>query len=198
MVDPVLGEEIELRPDLLALSVGMAPQADAATLAAMLKVPLNADGFFLEAHMKLRPVDFATEGVYVAGLAHGPKNLAESIAQAGAAAARAGTVLAQETLLAPGSIAHVDQAACVACGDCVAVCPYGAVERVQRVIARGQPAKGCAEVNPALCKGCGACAAACRSGCITLEGFDDMQIMAQIAALMADPTPIKMAGEAAQ
>ncbi len=198
VVDPVLGEEIELRPDLLALSVGMAPQADAATLAAMLKVPLNADGFFLEAHMKLRPVDFATEGVYVAGLAHGPKNLAESIAQAGAAAARAGTVLAQETLLAPGSIAHVDQAACVACGDCVAVCPYGAVERVQRVIARGQPAKGCAEVNPALCKGCGACAAACRSGCITLEGFDDMQIMAQIAALMADPTPIKMAGEAAQ
>jgi heterodisulfide reductase subunit A-like polyferredoxin len=183
--DPILGQEVVLRPDLLALSVGIAPQEDAGALAALFKVPLNAEGFFLEAHMKLRPVDFSTEGVYLAGLAHGPKFVDEAMAQAGAAVARAATVLSKDELIAAGSIAQIDQSCCVACGDCVTICPYRAIDMVHKEVTR-RNWKDCAEINPVLCKGCGACTAACRSGCITLDGFDDMQIMAQIAALVAE------------
>ncbi|HHX65048.1 MAG TPA: FAD-dependent oxidoreductase, partial [Chloroflexi bacterium] len=183
--DPIVGQEVVLRPDLLALSVGIAPQEDAGDLAALFKVPLNAEGFFLEAHMKLRPVDFSTEGVYLAGLAHGPKFLDEAIVQTGAAVARAATILSRDELMAAGSVACTDPVCCVACGDCVAICPYGAIDMVHKEVTR-RNRKDCAEVNPVLCKGCGACAAACRSGCITLDGFDDMQIMAQIAALMTE------------
>ena len=149
----------------------------------MLKVPLNAENFFLEAHMKLRPVEFATEGIYLAGMAHAPKFMEESIAQASAAVARACTVLSQEQLMAPGSVAHADPLCCVACGDCVQVCPYGAISIVNTQVGR-RAWKDAAEVNPAVCKACGACTAACRSGCITLEGFDDLEIYSQIAAVM--------------
>ncbi len=180
--DPILRETIPIKADWLILSVGIAPREDAEELARLLKVPRNADGFFLEAHMKLRPVEFATEGIYLAGLAHGPKSVEEAIAQAKAAAGRAATVLAQKSLMAPGTVAFVDALSCVACGDCVAICPYGAIQIVTKEVARRQ-FKECAEVNPTLCKACGACAAACRSGCITLEGFDDRQIFAQIFAL---------------
>ncbi|MCD6519565.1 MAG: FAD-dependent oxidoreductase [Anaerolineae bacterium] len=181
--DYILGREIELEPDALVLSVGIAPREDAEDLAMMLKVPLNEEQFFLEAHMKLRPVEFATEGVFLAGMAHGPKFIDEAIAQASAAASRACTVLAKEQLMSVGTVAHVDQLKCVACGDCVNICPYQAIELVHKEVTR-RNWKDCAEVNPALCKGCGACAAACRSGCITLDGFDDVQIMAQISALV--------------
>ena len=88
--------------------------------------------------------------------------------------------------MSAGSVSHIDQVACVACGDCVAICPYGAIEMQRGKEVLRRVFKDCAEVNPALCKGCGACTAACRSGCITLDGFDDMQIMAQITALIAD------------
>ena len=135
--------------------------------------------------MKLRPVEFATDGIYLAGLAHAPKFIEESIAQASAAVSRACTVLAKDELMSAGAVSHVDQLCCVACGDCVAVCPYKAIEIVKNKEVTRRNFKDCAEVNPALCKGCGACAAACRSGCITLDGFDDVQIMAQIAALVS-------------
>jgi len=134
--------------------------------------------------MKLRPVEFATEGIYLAGMAHGPKFVEESIAQAAAAVSRACTVLSQEELVSGGNVAHVDQLMCVACGDCVAICPYQAIELVTKEVTR-RNVKDCAQVNPALCKGCGACVAGCRSGCITLDGFDDVQIMAQISALVS-------------
>jgi heterodisulfide reductase subunit A-like polyferredoxin len=182
--DPLTQSDLELEADTVALSVGIAPRADAEHLATMLKVPLNAEKFFLEAHMKLRPVEFATEGIFLAGMAHGPKFIEESIAQAAAAVSRACTVLAKDELMSPGAIAHVDQIACVACGDCVAICPYKAPQLVNKEVTR-RNFKDCAEINPALCKGCGACVAACRSGCITLDGFDDVQIMAQIAALVS-------------
>jgi heterodisulfide reductase subunit A-like polyferredoxin len=182
--DAVIGEEIVLEPDYLALSVGIGPREDAERLAPMLKAPLNADRFFLEAHMKLRPVEFATEGIFLAGMAHGPKFIEESLSQAAAAVSRACTVLSRDEIVSAGQVAHVDQLACVACGDCAAICPFKAIEVVNKEVTR-RNWKDCAEVNPALCKGCGTCAAACRSGCITLDGFDDVQIMAQIAALVS-------------
>jgi len=182
--DPLIQADLELEADILALSVGIAPRADAEHLATMLKVPLNAEKFFLEAHMKLRPVEFATEGIFLAGMAHGPKFIEESLAQAAAAVSRACTVLSKDELMAPGTIAHVDQLACVACGDCVAICPYKAPQLVTKEVTR-RNFKLVSEINPALCKGCGLCVAACRSGCITLDGFDDVQIMAQIAALVS-------------
>lgn len=182
--DPVNRQDLHLAADALVLSVGIGPRAGAEVLAPMLKVPLNAERFFLEAHMKLRPVDFATEGIYLAGMAHGPKFIEESIAQAGAAVSRACTVLSKNELISAGVIARVDQACCVACGDCVTICPYKAITMENKEVTR-RNFKNCAEVNPALCKGCGACPAACRSGCITLDGFDDVQIMAQITALVS-------------
>jgi len=182
--DRISGQDIVLDADRLVLSVGIAPRTDADALATMLKVPRNEDGFFLEAHMKLRPVEFATEGIYLAGLAHSPKFIQESVAQAQAAASRAITVLSQDHLMSAGSVAIVDQLCCVACGDCEAVCPYGAIDLVEIQTGR-RTYKTAADVNPALCKACGLCAAACRSGCIQIEGFDDVQIMAQIEALVA-------------
>jgi heterodisulfide reductase subunit A-like polyferredoxin len=183
--DPVSQTDVVLEADTLALSVGIKPRDDAPVLAAMLKVATNAEKFYLEAHMKLRPVDFATEGIYVAGMAHAPKFIEESIAQASAAVARACTVLAKEQLVSSGLISRVDQIKCVACGDCIKICPYQAITMVNKEVVR-RVFKDCAEINPALCKGCGACTAACRSGCITLDGFDDVEIMAQIAALVMD------------
>ncbi len=182
--DPIIQDNVTLEADLLVLSVGIGPREGAEHLASMLKVPLNEDRFFLEAHMKLRPVEFATEGIYLAGMAHAPKFLDESIAQASAAVSRASTVLSQDELISAGAVSRVNQVECVACGDCEAVCPYKAISIVNKEVTR-RNYKDCAEVNPALCKGCGACAAACRSGCITLDGFDDTQIMAQISALVS-------------
>ena len=152
----------------------------------MFKVPLNHEGFFLEAHMKLRPVDFATEGVFVAGLAHYPKPLDEAIAQAKAAAARAAVVLSQESIKAGGVVASIDPALCSGCQACVGVCPFGA-------IGYKEPEDVC-EVNQALCKGCGTCAANCPSECITLLGFSHKQIYTQIDQALAE---LKMEDEAA-
>ena len=139
----------------------------------MLKVPLNADGFFLEAHVKLRPVDFATEGVFVCGLAHYPKDVSETIAQAKAAAARATTILAKDEIEAEGKVSQIRKERCVGCGLCVEVCPYQAIEldEEERV----------AVANEALCKGCGACAASCRTAAIDLRGFNNEQILAVLS-----------------
>ena len=146
--------------DMLVLSVGVVPH-DNRELASMLKVPLGRHGFFLEAHMKLRPVDFATDGVFLCGLAHWPKHVDEAIAQAQAAASRALTPLSRTAVLAEGMVARVDEDRCVACGTCEHVCAYGAVAV--------NPEK--AAVNQALCKGCGACAAACRCRAIEIGGW---------------------------
>ncbi len=140
----------------------------------MLKVPLNSEGFFLEAHVKLRPVDFATDGVFVCGLAHYPKDVSESVAQARAAAGRAMTILSKDTIEAEGRVSQVRLDRCVGCGACVAVCPFVAIEIDEE--------KRVAVVNEALCKGCGACTATCRSGAIDLRGFRDEQLAAAIEA----------------
>ncbi len=177
--DPILGAVTELSADLLVLSTGMIADIEANdVLAKQLKVPLNQDGFFLEAHVKLRPVEFATEGVYVAGLAHSPKAAEESIAQALAAASRACVLLSRKELEAHGTVGDVDPELCTACGLCEKICPFGAVTlEIQRI---GRDDRLLAQINPALCKGCGACSASCRGGAITLRGFTDEQILAEI------------------
>ncbi|SFM44081.1 FAD-dependent oxidoreductase [Thermodesulforhabdus norvegica] len=170
VVDHVLRKPIRLEADLVALAAAIVP-GDYNKIAQYFKVPLNEDGFFVEAHAKLRPVDFATDGVFVCGLAHYPKSIDESIAQAKAAAARAVTVLAKGTLRFPGTVARTDQMLCSSCGTCVSICPYSAPRFND---------KGKAEINPALCKGCGLCVASCRSGAIHLMGFDDAHIFSMI------------------
>ena len=181
VMDPVLGARTELAADWLVLSAGIV--ADVAAndaLAKQLKVPLNQDGFFLEAHVKLRPVEFATDGVYMAGLAHGPKAAEESMAQALAAASRACVLLSRKELEAHGTIGDVDPERCTACGLCEQICPFGAVTlEMQRI---GRSDRRLAKINPALCKGCGACSAGCRCGAITLRGYTDEQILAALAA----------------
>lgn len=170
--DPVLGEEVAIDADILALGVAMVPPEEARELAMLYKVPLNEDGFFLEAHVKLRPVDFATDGVFLCGLAHAPKSIKESIAQAKAAASRATTILAKETITAEGIVCSVNEDICSGCGICEVLCPYGAivVNKERKV----------AEVNEALCKGCGTCCAACPSGAAQQRGFTRDQIASMV------------------
>jgi heterodisulfide reductase subunit A len=178
--DPVTGGDLILDADLLVLSVAVKPPPDNGILAQKLKIPLNADGFFLEAHAKLRPVEFATEGIFLCGLAHAPKYMEEHIAQANAAASRACTILTKEIIEAEGTIPRVNIARCTACGLCELTCAYQAVTVTVVDERRGTTA---AQVNTALCKGCGACAAGCRSGAIDLLGSTDAQIVAAIEAL---------------
>ncbi|MFB0520529.1 MAG: 4Fe-4S binding protein, partial [Desulfatiglandales bacterium] len=174
--DPALGAELEIDPDLMVLAGAMVPEGTR-EVARLFKVPLNQDGFYMEAHVKLRPVDFATDGVFLCGLAHSPKSIDESIAQAQAAASRAVTLLAQKTIYSSGVVAVVNAAYCSSCGVCVAICPYKAPE-INEKTAR-------ADINPVLCKGCGLCVASCRSGAIHLNGFDEGQIMAMISQVSA-------------
>jgi heterodisulfide reductase subunit A len=141
-------------------------------------VPLSADGFFVERHAKLGPSEFATDGVFLCGLAHYPKPIDESIAQGQAAASRAITLLARETIFTSGTIAETDPAACSQCGVCVSVCPYSAPSFTEE-----GPWAGRAQINAVLCKGCGLCVASCRSGAIHLKGFDNDQIFSQLFSL---------------
>jgi len=168
--DYTLTRELELSAGLVVLASALVrPQEE--PLSKLFKVPVNDDGFFVEAHVKLRPVEFATDGVFVCGLAHSPKSIDESITQAQAAASRAVTLLAQKTITSSGVVARVNPLLCSSCGICVAICPYGAPSFND---------KGIAEINPVLCKGCGLCVASCRSGALHLNGFDEAQIMAMI------------------
>ena len=179
--EPILHDDLLLETDLLVLSAGITATPENTSLSKMLKVPLNADGFFLEAHMKLRPVDFATEGIFLAGLAHNPKSIDESLSQAHAAVARALTILTKDHLEAIGTISEIDERKCVGCGLCESLCPYKAVEIVWKRTVVGE--KLVAQINKALCKGCGVCTASCRSGSVDLKGFSSEEIAAQICEL---------------
>ncbi len=181
--DPLLGCDITYAADIISLASTLQPDREANTrIAQMLKVPLNADGFFMEAHAKLRPVDFATEGVYLAGLAHSPRDVRECMVMGRAAAGRAATVVSKETLETEGTIAAVNAELCVACGACEAVCAYKAIE-VQDVTIRRQVVRK-AVVNDVLCKGCGTCSATCRCGAIDVGGFSDVQVLSELEYLL--------------
>ena len=169
--DYVLKRETEIRPDLLALATAIVPQKEN-PIAQLFKVPLNEDGFFVEAHVKLRPIDFSTDGVFVCGLAHSPKPIDESIAQGLGAASRAVTLLSKKKMSGSGLVAKIDQESCTGCQGCLDVCSYEAIAFL--------PDLHICQVNEALCKGCGACAATCPSGSAQLMGFTGKQLYAQI------------------
>jgi heterodisulfide reductase subunit A-like polyferredoxin len=174
-LDPSVGRPLGLDADLLALSVPMSPRADREELSTLLRVPLNADGFFLEAHMKLRPVDFASEGIFLCGTAHAPKFINETIAQAKAATARAASVLSRKRMPVGGQISWVDPDKCVGCMTCYSICPYMA----PRVGADNK-----AEVQPAICMGCGICAAECPAMAIQLRHYTNEQVLASVEELL--------------
>ncbi len=168
--------DISIKADLLALSVGIVSSRDEKEeLAMQLKVPLNDDNFFLEAHVKLRPVDFATEGVFVAGLAHAPKPIEDCISQAKATVSRACTILSKDKIEAEGKIARIDPTRCTGCGLCVLNCAYNAIE-----LQEDRRFGTIAVINEALCKGCGACSGNCRCSAIDILGFTGEQIFAMI------------------
>jgi heterodisulfide reductase subunit A len=172
--DPVLQETVQIHSDMLVLACAIVPYGDQ-LLAQFFKIPMNEDGFFVEAHAKLGPSEFATDGVFLCGNAHYPKSLEEAVAQGQAASSRAVTLLAQKRIAASGTVAQVNPFFCSSCGVCVEVCPYGAP-----AFLREGPLAGKVDINPVLCKGCGLCAASCRSGAINLKGFGTDQILAMI------------------
>ena len=183
---PDLGD-LELNPDLLVLSTGLiAPQKENEELAKMLKVPLNEDKFFLEAHVKLRPIDFATDGIFLCGCAHSPKNIRESIAQANGAAGQAVKILSSKKLVTSGLIASVLEENCIGCGKCAEVCQFNAIELIEqeRVFEDITIRMKKSHVNSALCKGCGTCGAQCPNSAIVIKHFGFEQINAMITALI--------------
>ncbi len=171
--DPIIDRDLIIEADVLGLASAVVSR-DNSQLAQFFKVPMNDDGWFVEAHQKLRPVDFATDGVFMAGLCHYPKPIEESVSQAQAAVSRAVGLLSSTRLSLPGAVAFIDQGRCVGCGICWTVCPYQAIS---------QNDKGLAEVNRALCKGCGTCMASCRSDAPNLLGFTGQEILAELTSL---------------
>jgi heterodisulfide reductase subunit A len=169
--DHFLNEDVVLKPDYLVLSTATIPNPDNQELAHILKVPLSKDGFFLEAHMKLRPVEFATDGIYLCGLAHSPKFFNECISQASAAVSRASTILSKDKIFAEGMVSSVDEELCIGCRTCEYVCPYGAISKDEESLV--------ANVAEFLCKGCGICGASCPENAITIKHFTDTQLTVQ-------------------
>jgi heterodisulfide reductase subunit A len=186
--DELLGARLGIPCDLVVLSTPLIAHDGARELAQMLKVPLDEHGFFLEAHVKLRPLDFATDGVYVAGTARWPAHLEETIAQAYGAAARAATILSKDRVKSSGVVAQVNEYLCRGCGRCVEICEFGAPSLVE--VARGPALSGVegvkvARVNPVMCKGCGACASVCPTGAMTAMHFTDQQVTAMVRAALS-------------
>jgi heterodisulfide reductase subunit A len=181
----MLNIPVSMNCDLLVLSAAIIPNEDDDELGKLFKVPLNSDKFFLEAHMKLRPVDFATDGVFMCGLAHCPKSVDESIAQADAAAARAATILSKDEIEIDATISEILDANCDGCAYCIDPCPYNALTLIEYMY-KGS-IKKTIQRDGALCKGCGVCMATCPKKGIFVRGFKLEQISAMVeAALMGE------------
>lgn len=182
LVDPILNRPVTINADLLVLSAGTIPHPENKDLAQMLKVPLDQDNFFLEAHMKLRPVDFATDGIFLCGLAHSAKSIEESITQACGAAARASTILSKDTVELEANISFVVDENCDGCAYCIDPCPYNALTLIEYM--KDGAIKKTVEVNESICKGCGTCMATCPKMGIYVKGFKLEQISAQVGAAL--------------
>ncbi len=183
--DDLLGRRLEVPSDLVILSVGMrARQPGTAHFHDMLKVSLGLDGFFLERHPELAPVETAVEGVLLAGTVQGPKDIVDTVAQASAAAAKAAVFLAYERVKLDPAVSEVDEIRCRGCGQCATICDFQAPQLVEV-----EPGVLVARINPSLCKGCGTCASWCPSGAITARHFTDQQMNAMIDAFFVDDLP---------
>jgi len=190
LFDTNLQSDLEFDTDLIILSTPMVPADNLKELAKMLKVPLDKNGFFLEAHVKLRPLDFATDGIFLCGCAQWPKNIQDSISQANGAAGRASRFLSAGQITTSGLIAEVNPEVCIGCGKCEPVCPYNAIELIEAtkefedvtiIINKSY-------INSALCKGCGTCAATCPIGAISVKHYDFEQIGAMIDSYLLEKT----------
>jgi heterodisulfide reductase subunit A len=164
---------------MVVLGIGLEPRGDAGAVSAQFGINRSEDGFFLEKHPKLAPVDTASDGIFVAGTCQGPKDIPDTVAQAGAAAAAAVSMMDRGKVSIEPFVPQVTEMRCVGCGLCAEVCPFQAIEMVER-----QPSQTVAELNETLCKGCGLCVAACRGKAISLRGFDDQQLLAEMGALL--------------
>jgi heterodisulfide reductase subunit A len=165
----------EIPFDLVVLSTPLVAREDAQALSQLLRVPVDQNGFFLEAHAKLRPLDFATDGIFVCGSARYPANVGEAVSQGLGASSRIATILFKEKLITSAIVAEIDPKTCVGCMGCMEMCPYEAITYL--------PEENICQVNTVLCKGCGCCAATCPSQSATLKGFKPQQLLAQIRAL---------------
>jgi heterodisulfide reductase subunit A len=178
--DYILNQEIELEVEYVVLSVATIPASTSAETSRLFKVTLGPDGFFTEAHVKLRPVDFAAEGIFLCGMAHYPKHISETINQAYGAAGRAMTILTKDSVIASGAVCEVNEKACESCGACISACNYGAIDFCDTP--KGKKAR----VNPVLCKGDGLCNAKCPTGAIQLKHYTDKEIYSQLNAEIPD------------
>lgn len=184
--DTLSGQAVQVEADLVVLATAVVPPASDG-LAQSLRTPTDANGFFQEAHPKLRPAETLTAGVFLAGTAQGPKDIPDTVAQASAAAAKALELLSQPTLKREPTVARVNEATCIGCFDCERVCPYNAIEHKEIRNRDGDLLRTVARVNAAMCEGCGACTGTCRVRSIDVLGFDDEQVFAQLAALAFEP-----------
>ena len=178
--DFILGKKLELDADFIALAAAVVPSPATREVAGLFKVTLSPDGFLKEAHVKLRPVEFATDGVYLCGLAHYPKFMQETINQSYGAAGRVLTLLSHDTVVASGAVCEVDEEKCVSCGACITACTYGAIEFYE------SPGGKKARVNPVLCKGDGLCNTKCATNAISLKHFTDEEVLSEIDALVSE------------
>ena len=187
VTDPVLGMKLEIDADAIALAAAVIPAAGSQEISQLFKVSLSPDGFFQEAHVKLRPVDFTAEGVFLCGIAHYPKFISETISQAYGAAGRALTILSNDTVVASGSVSEVNENDCLSCGACIDACKYGAIEFHETP--RGRKAV----VNPVLCKGDGLCTTKCPTRAISLKHYTHEQVLHQIAAAFPEEEILEQA-----
>jgi heterodisulfide reductase subunit A len=181
--DPILGRELAIDADHVSLAAAVIPRASNRETAQLFKVSLGPDQFFKEAHVKLRPVEFGTDGVFLCGTAHFPKTIPEAINQAYGAASRALALLSHDVVTVSGAVCEVDEKKCMGCGACISACTYGAIEF--RATRQGQKAL----VNPVLCKGDGLCNATCPTGAIFLKHFTDEDLLSQIDAALGEGSP---------
>ncbi len=178
VTDPVLGQKVAIDADAVALAAAVIPAKDSRNIAGFFKVTTGLDGFFTEAHVKLRPVEFSTDGVYLCGTAHYPKHVTETISQAYGAAGRVLIPLSHDTIAASGAVCRVEEEKCVTCGACISICSYGAIDFNDTPIGKK------ARVNPVLCKGCGVCNTVCPTEAIQLQHFTDQEIISQVDAAL--------------
>ena len=184
--DLIYGNQLHIDADLVVLAAAIEPDKSARRLATMLTASMDTNDFFTEAHPKLRPVESPTAGVFLSGTCQGPKDIPETVSQAGAAASKVIGLLCKDKLTGNPCVAHSDEMMCNGCSTCEKVCPYGAITYIEkefRMPDRTTKVRRVASVNEAVCQGCGACTVACMSGAMDLRGFTSKQIMAEVDAI---------------